>query len=177
MPKPPLLDTINWKAVSESGLDFDAWLNVAENQSNRDKMAEIYKNQSIPEDTLSELNAIDRPLHIVAIAEDWCGDVVQHVPVLQKIADHSDHIHLRYITREDNKDVFVRYLTNGGEAIPKFIFLNDNFVECGTGGPCPKNSKTSSPKAKPAEMSPPHEKSFTTSTSTTTITSKLSRNS
>jgi hypothetical protein len=31
----------------------------------------------------------------------------------------------------------VRFLTNGGEAIPKFIFLSDRFVECGNWGPMP----------------------------------------
>ena len=30
-----------------------------------------------------------------------------------------------------------RPLTNGGEAIPKFIFLSDQFVECGNWGPMP----------------------------------------
>jgi len=31
----------------------------------------------------------------------------------------------------------VRFLTNGGEAIPKFVFLNEAFVECGNWGPMP----------------------------------------
>ena len=44
---------------------------------------------------------------------------------------------MRYISREQHPEVFVRFLTNGGEAIPKFIFLSDAFVECGNWGPMP----------------------------------------
>jgi len=33
--------------------------------------------------------------------------------------------------------VFARFLTNGGEAIPKFVFLSGEFVECGNWGPMP----------------------------------------
>ena len=83
------------------------------------------------------LRAISRPTNIVAIAEDWCGDVVRHVPVLEKIAQGSLQINVRYILREDSKEAFVRFLTNGGEAIPKFIFFNQDFVECANWGPMP----------------------------------------
>jgi hypothetical protein len=83
------------------------------------------------------LRALPRAVHVIAIAEDWCGDVVRHVPVLQKLADTSSNLHVRYISREQWPDVFTRFLTNGGEAIPKFIFLSDKFVECGNWGPMP----------------------------------------
>jgi len=83
------------------------------------------------------LAALPRPVYIVAIAEDWCGDVVRHVPVLQRLAQAAPNLEVRYITREQHKDVFVRFLTNGGEAIPKFVFLSSQFVECGNWGPMP----------------------------------------
>jgi hypothetical protein len=44
---------------------------------------------------------------------------------------------VRFISRQQWPDVFARFLTNGGEAIPKFIFLSDAFVECGNWGPMP----------------------------------------
>jgi hypothetical protein len=59
------------------------------------------------------------------------------VPVLQRLAQAAPNLHVRYITREQHPDVFVRFLTNGGEAIPKLVFLSDQFVECGNWGPMP----------------------------------------
>jgi hypothetical protein len=83
------------------------------------------------------LAALPRLVHVVAIAEDWCGDVVRHVPVLQRLAEAGPLLKVRYISREQHPEVFLRFLTNGGEAIPKFIFLSDRFVECGSWGPMP----------------------------------------
>ncbi len=85
----------------------------------------------------AHLAALPRSVHVVAIAEDWCGDVVRHVPVLQRMAEAATRLKVRYISREQHPEVFVRFLTNGGEAIPKFIFLSDAFVECGSWGPMP----------------------------------------
>ena len=135
MPMPPILDTIDWKSTYELGIDFATWLEEAKNDSNRGTMEKIHSKQPLSEEVMATLQQIDRPVHVIAIAEDWCGDVVRHAPILQKMADQSDHLHVRYITREGFEEVFVRYLTNGGEAIPKFIFLNESFVECGNWGP------------------------------------------
>jgi hypothetical protein len=46
-------------------------------------------------------------------------------------------LRVRCIAREQHPAVFARFLTNGGEAIPKFIFLSDQWVECGNWGPMP----------------------------------------
>ncbi len=135
MPKPPLLPTLNWADVFKSGQDYSAWMAAAENESHREKMVEFYDRVTLSSADEVMLRGIDRPVHVIAIAEDWCPDVVRHVPILMKMADASDHIAVRYISREAHLDVFVRFLTVGGEAIPKFIFLSDQFVECGHWGP------------------------------------------
>ena len=140
MPMPPLLDTINWNQVYDSGETFSDWLNAAD-EKKRLRIQEQMDALEMPPDAVESLNALSKPVHIVAIAEDWCGDVVRHVPVLERLADACENVHVRYVTREANKDVFVRYLTNGGEAIPKFIFLSDAFVECGNWGPMPQRYK------------------------------------
>ena len=84
------------------------------------------------------LAALPRPVRVVAIAEDWCGDVVRHVPVLQRMAEAAPRLEVRFISRGQHPDVFARFLTNGGEAIPKFIFLSEAWVECGNWGPMPE---------------------------------------
>ncbi len=135
MPKPPLLPTLNWANVFEDGLDYPAWLAAAENPDHRAKMDEFYERLLLSESDEAVLRGVDRPVHVVAIAEDWCPDVVRHVPILMKMADASEHIQVQFISREAHLEVFARFLTVGGEAIPKFIFLNDQFVECGHWGP------------------------------------------
>ena len=35
MPRPPVLPVIDWKAVFESGVPFDVWMEQAESEENR----------------------------------------------------------------------------------------------------------------------------------------------
>ena len=134
MPMPPILPTIDWKSVFESGKTFDEWLAIAA-PPRAEAMTAALREQGVEAPVQHLLGTISRPVHVVAIAEDWCGDVVRHVPVLERLVQSSPKIQTRYVSREQHKDVFARFLTNGGEAIPKFIFLNDKFVECGHWGP------------------------------------------
>jgi len=137
MPRPPVLPILDWQAILDSGLPFDKWLMTAESDSNRDAITQALQEQTLEPTVDAALGALPRPVYVVAIAEPWCGDVRRHVPVLERLAQAAPNLHVRYITRAQHKDVFVRFLTNGGEAIPKFVFLSDQYVECGNWGPMP----------------------------------------
>ena len=141
MPRPPILPVIDWKSVFESGQDYAAWIAAAENAEHAQKMEGMRKSLSLEPHIAALLGAVQRPVHVIAIAEDWCGDVVRHVPVLQRLVEAGRNVKLRFITREQHPDVFARFLTNGGEAIPKFVFLNDQFTECGNWGPMPNSCR------------------------------------
>ena len=137
MPRPPVLPILDWKAVFQSGKSFQQWLDTAESDQNREAIQAALAEQQIEPQIEALLRALPRPVHVVAIAEPWCGDVRRHVPVLQRLAQAAPNLEVRYIPREQHPDVFARFLTNGGEAIPKFVFLSDQFVECGNWGPMP----------------------------------------
>jgi hypothetical protein len=137
MPRPPLLPTIDWQAVHASGKSWEDWLAAAEFPEHRTRMEETERGLALDPDAEGFLKSLARPVHVVAIAEDWCGDVVRHAPALARVAAVSPKVRLRFIGRADWPDVFARFLTNGGEAIPKFIFLSEQFVETGHWGPMP----------------------------------------
>ncbi|MGI8907467.1 MAG: thioredoxin family protein [Candidatus Sumerlaeaceae bacterium] len=142
MPRPPNLPTIDWRAVFASGVEFSVWLEQAEMPEHRERIQKLYDELSL-DATLKALVAnLARTVQVIAIAEDWCGDVVRFAPVMARIAaDSKGKVQLRFISRDQHPDVFVRFLTNGGEAIPKFVFLNDAFVECGNWGPMPQECR------------------------------------
>jgi hypothetical protein len=135
MPRPPILPLVDWPTIFNNGLEWESWLAKAEFHDKRDAMAESARTLIVPPDAEALLDSVTRPVHVVAIAEDWCGDVVRHAPVMQVITRKQPLVRLRFIARADHPHVFVRFLTNGGEAIPKFIFLNEYFTECGNWGP------------------------------------------
>ena len=137
MPRPPTIPLLDWKAIFEAGKDFDHWLAGAESAENRQRMADLLMDQELEPQVIGFLAALPRPVHVVAIAEDWCGDVVRYTPVLQRLCQAAPSLHVRFVSRIQFPELFVRFLTNGGEAIPKFVFLSDAFVECGSWGPMP----------------------------------------
>jgi len=141
MPRPATLPVLDWKAVFDSGLDYPAWMAAAESPEQREKLVAQHAALALEPGVAGYLAALPHPVHVVAIAEDWCGDVVRHIPVLQRMAEAGPQLKVRYISREQHPEVFVRFLTNGGEAIPKFIFLSDRFVECGSWGPMPESCR------------------------------------
>ena len=74
---------------------------------------------------------------LLVIAEDWCGDASNTVPVVAKLADAVPGLELRVILRDANPEVMDRYLTNGSRSIPVVIVLDENYQELGHWGPRP----------------------------------------
>lgn len=74
---------------------------------------------------------------LLVIAEDWCGDASNTVPVIAKLTDQSPGLELRIIMRDTNPEVMDQYLTNGSRSIPIVIALDESFHETGHWGPRP----------------------------------------
>jgi len=74
---------------------------------------------------------------LLVIAEDWCGDASNTVPIVAKLADQISGLELRVIMRDKNPEVMDRYLTNGSRSIPIVIALDQSFQEIGHWGPRP----------------------------------------
>lgn len=74
----------------------------------------------------------------VILAESWCGDGAQNIPIIAKIAKESFNISLKIILRDENPQIMDKYLTNNSRAIPKLICYNSvTGNEIGTWGPRP----------------------------------------
>jgi hypothetical protein len=71
------------------------------------------------------------------LAESWCGDAAQNLPVFAKIAEANSNITIRILLRDENEELMNQYLTNGGKSIPKLICIDKDFNELGTWGPRP----------------------------------------
>jgi hypothetical protein len=74
---------------------------------------------------------------LLVIAEDWCGDASNTVPIIAKLAHSVPGLGLRVILRDTNPEVMDQYLTNGSRSIPIVIALDENFEEVGHWGPRP----------------------------------------
>jgi selT/selW/selH-like putative selenoprotein len=75
---------------------------------------------------------LDGPLHVLVLAEDWCGDVIANLPVLGRLAAESGTFDMRVFLRDQNLDLIDQYLKDGQfRSIPVFVFFDAAFRELG----------------------------------------------
>jgi hypothetical protein len=104
---------------------------------NVQRMHRLDKTITISDEVKERLAMLHCNIHWLLLTEAWCGDAAQNVPVLAKMAEASDKIHLRLLLRDEHLDIMDQFLTNGGRAIPKLIILDGNFKVTGSWGPRP----------------------------------------
>jgi len=106
---------------------------------NVQRMNRLDKTITIQQETIDKLNSIDEELIRLVLAEAWCGDVAQNLPVMAKMADASEDIQLNILLRDENLEVIDEFLTNGGRSIPKLVCLKaDDLEVLGSWGPRPE---------------------------------------
>src|SRR5256886_4411134 len=118
------------RARFETGLTYEQYKDQM--TRNRDRVEANEKRVEIDAGDLAAFRSLDRPLHVLVLAEDWCGDVIANLPVLAVLARESATLDVRIFLRDQNTDLMQRYLNQGKyESIPVFAFFDDTFAELG----------------------------------------------
>jgi hypothetical protein len=97
----------------------------------------IYRTAQIPAWALDAVPA-GAIRNFLAIAEDWCGDASNTVPVVAKWVHRVAGLNLKILRRDEHPEVMDQYLTNGSRSIPIVIALDAGFEELGHWGPRPE---------------------------------------
>lgn len=81
-----------------------------------------------------------RKMQWVMLAQGWCGDCAQLVPLFGKIAEQSQgKVELVIINPDERNDLMERFTTNGARSVPKVAIIDaDNGEVLETLGPRPK---------------------------------------
>ena len=77
------------------------------------------------------------PRKLLVIAEDWCGDASNTIPILARLVEEVPGLELRVLRRDEHPEVMDRYLTDGARSIPIVIALDSEYREVGHWGPRP----------------------------------------
>jgi len=104
---------------------------------NDKRMDRLDKKIVISEETQDSICSLKNNFTFLVIAEGWCGDAAQIMPILNKIAESSSKIELKIVLRDDNPELMDEFLTNGGKAIPKTIIVDSNNKVINSWGPRP----------------------------------------
>lgn len=104
---------------------------------NFSRFKRTYKTTQPSKEVLETVNCLNNKITWLVLTETWCGDAAQNIPVFAKIAEVNPAISLRLIFRDEHLDVMDAFLTNGAQAIPKLICLDEQLNVLGSWGPRP----------------------------------------
>jgi hypothetical protein len=111
---------------------------LARARDNSDLWNAIYRRAALDDDALRRARAIQHRFHLLVMNEDWCGDSVNILPYVARLAEASDNLEMRILSRDKNPDLMNAHLTGGkSRSIPIVIIYDSVFRELGWWGPRP----------------------------------------
>lgn len=107
---------------------------------NQHRMNRLDKRTELKPELVEKLSNFNRRVIWLVLTEAWCGDAAQILPVLQKMAEVTSNIELKFILRDENLEIMDEFLTNGrNRSIPKLICVDAETCEVlGEWGPRPE---------------------------------------
>ena len=114
----------------EQGLTYEQYKDQM--TRNRERLEANERDLKLSPDELSPFQRLARPVRVLALAEDWCGDVIANLPILGRLVSETGKLDLRVFLRDQNLDIMDEYL-NGGQyrSIPVFVFFDERLQELG----------------------------------------------
>jgi len=120
------LDRARW----DKGITYDEF--KAAMTRNQERFAENESRVALDPETVRTFKSLPKPLRVLALAEDWCGDVVANLPILGRLAKEVPTLDVRIFYRDQNLDLMERWLNQGKyQSIPVFVFFDESFRELG----------------------------------------------
>jgi hypothetical protein len=91
---------------------------------NLHRMNRVEKTTTLIEDLNTKLNLIKQPQIWLILAEGWCGDAAQTIPIFHLIEKQFPQIKIKLLLRDENVELMDLFLTNGSRSIPKVLMLD-----------------------------------------------------
>lgn len=126
---------MSYQQAFQEGVTFEVFLDGVE--SHRELWHAIAERVRAPDGTGEALGTLTTPRRLLVLADDWCGDAVNIVPMVSAVADASDQVELRIVARDMFPEIMDRHLTNGSRSIPVVIALDEAHECLGWWGPRP----------------------------------------
>lgn len=120
---------MDWKARFEVGLTYHEFLERYGTEVHRERWRRVYEAVQLTPEQRALLGGFQRDMKLLALAGAWCGDCVLQCPVLQRFAEATPRIQLRFLDRDEHPDVREELSVNRGYRIPMVVFLSEDFAE------------------------------------------------
>lgn len=121
---------MDWKSHFDAGFTYHDYLTRYGTDVHRQRWQAVYDRVALTPAQRELLAGFPRQMYLLALAGTWCGDCVREGAILQRIAEESPKIGLRFLDRDENPDLAKELALNNGLRIPMVVFLSEDFFEC-----------------------------------------------
>lgn len=115
------------KSKFEQAHAYDAYVATG-TDAQKDGWQKIYDQCQLTDEQAKLAGAFTRQMKVLVSSGVWCGDCVQQIPLLQKIAEASNGtVDLRIVDRDEHSDLAEQIQICGGMRVPVAIFMAEDF--------------------------------------------------
>src|SRR3712207_2163386 len=115
-----------------AALPYDAYVRTGTEEQQR-RWKQVYDVAAVTAGRRELVAGFARDIKVLIVSGIWCGDCVQQVPLLQRIAEaNPSRVDLRIVDRDEHRDLSDQVRINGGDRVPVALFLSEDFELCST---------------------------------------------
>ena len=124
----------DWRAIFAEAPSYEGFLERHGTEEQRRRWAAVEGRVVLTPQQRDLLGGFVRQMPVLCLAGAWCGDCVNQVPILQRIAQAAPGVELRVLDRETNPALRDALTINGGQRVPVVVFLSEDWQACAVVG-------------------------------------------
>lgn len=113
------------KSKFDAGLTYDDYL--ATNEQKAVNWKTVGEQITLDKDQKRLISSFTRDMNVLVLSGIWCGDCAQQGPLIQRIAEQNERIHIRWLERDEHTDLADQVKINAGLRVPVAIFMAEDF--------------------------------------------------
>jgi hypothetical protein len=115
-------------------MPYDRYVSTGNDEQQR-RWKQVYDLTRLTDPQRHLLGGFVREMKILVVSGIWCGDCVQQCPLIQRITEgNPGKIGLRFVERDQHRDLTEQVRMNGGDRVPVVLFLSEDNEWCATAG-------------------------------------------
>jgi thiol-disulfide isomerase/thioredoxin len=117
-----------------AALPYDRYVATGTPEQQR-RWNDFHRQVHLTDDHRRLIGSFTREMKVLCISGIWCGDCVQQCPFLDHIAAaNRAKIDVRFVDRDEHKDLSRHFRINGGDRVPVALFLAEDYEPCSVFG-------------------------------------------
>jgi thiol-disulfide isomerase/thioredoxin len=110
-----------------AGLAFDAYVHSGTPVQYENWRA-VHEKTALTQSQRTLIASFTRRIYVIALTGIWCGDCVQQLPLIDRIAHANPQaIDVRYLDRDAHLDLQAQVKINGGNRVPVLLFCAEDY--------------------------------------------------